>query len=166
MAVDFESIGKLAPDERVARLKELEAELKKLFDAVKQDLSGVQVALREAVREQEVALERVVGSRAVKRDEKKEESVLEKKAEEHVPSPDELHERLHRENVEVIYQRLNKVFYDTHVNDRPRTQYQENLVEAARRELYERREAASDSDKEKSDAKLSAAERLVQYLRG
>ncbi|MBS3109741.1 hypothetical protein J4227_04400 [Candidatus Woesearchaeota archaeon] len=168
MAINLESINKLPPQERVKVLQELQARLKKAQEETKKDIEDVAEALEEAKKAAQV-LEKIETPKVVqsveeivKKDDKI--STLEQVAQ--VPTPDQIHQRLHEKPAEEIYKRLSAIFYETEIQKQEKTQYQENFIEAAQKELYERKKEMYEQQEDfRSKEFLSDSEKLVKYLR-
>ncbi len=170
MAIDFASINKLPPEQRLKTFLALQSQLKKMQEEIRKDIETLSGAIEEAHSSVQV-LERIQTPSAKAKtveeavEEERPVSPLEQQVQK-VPTPDELHQRLHAQQTEDIYKRLSTIFYQTQIQKQEITQYQENFVEAAQREIYERKKHEEYRATDKSESRLSASEKLVKYLRG
>ncbi|MBI4148259.1 hypothetical protein HY490_03125 [Candidatus Woesearchaeota archaeon] len=174
MAVDWESLDKLSPQDRLKALQELKVKLKEEQDMLKKrlhtlELDQADVEQSISAGERDVVLLSRVRVPSVKQktvEEKLETPVsatLEGQVEQ-VPSPQQIHQRLHDKSTDEIYKRLSTLFYEKVIQENDLNKYQENFVEAARQEIYERQK--KEQTYKSDDSRLSASEKLVKYLRG
>jgi hypothetical protein len=178
--VDFSKLKKLPPEMRIKALQKLEAELNKLITARQKEIQEAEQLLAQAKHEQELIEEietpKVKEVEVQKLFERKEEPSIERKAEleriaEEAPrapppeqadyarflaqemSPDQIHHRLYE-----IRQDQSKTGVEKW--------YQRNFVNAAEQALELKKEHGDYTSGSKREMALTAAERLVKYLKG
>lgn len=178
--VDFSKLKKLPPEMRIKALQKLEQELNKLITARQKEIQEAEQLLAQAKHEQEL-IEEIETPKAKEVEvqklfERKEEPSIEKKAElekiaQEAPSappaeqadyarflaqemsPDQIHHKLYE-----IRQEQSKTGVEKW--------YQRNFVNAAEQALELKKEHGDYVSGSKREMALTAAERLVKYLKG
>jgi len=178
--IDFSKLKKMPPEMRIKALQKLEQEINKLITARQKEIEEAKALLAQAKHEQELIEEietpKTKEVEVQKLFERKEEPLIEKKAElerlaEEAPatppseqadyarflaqemSPDQIHHRLYEIRQEQSETGVEKW-------------YQRNFVNAAERALELKKEHGDYTSGSKREASLTAAERLIKYLKG
>jgi hypothetical protein len=178
--VDFSKLKKLPPEMRIKALQRLEEELTKLIKTRQQEIEEAEALLSDAKHElqvieeiekpkaREVKVEKLFEREEAEPVEKRAE--LERLAEEApgAPPPEQVdYARFlaQEQSVDQIHHRLYEIRQEQ-TQTGVEKWYQRNFVNAAAQALELKKEHGDYVSGSKKEATLTAAERLVQYLRG
>ena len=179
--VDFSKLKKLPPNLRIKAIQKLEEELNKLITIRRQEIEEAEALLSEAKHEQELIEEietpKVREVQVEKLFERKEEiAPIEKKAEleriaqeapQGLPAEQESYAAFMAKDMSAdqIQHRLYDIRQEQSKTGVEKW-YQNNFVQAAERAIELKKEHGDYVSGSKREATLTAAERLVQYLKG
>ncbi|MBW3005081.1 hypothetical protein KY310_04585 [Candidatus Woesearchaeota archaeon] len=179
-SMDFSKLKKLPPEMRIKALQKLEEELNKLIKARQQEIEEAEALLSEAKHElqviEEIETPKVREVQVEKLFERKTEAPAEKRAEleriaqeapRGMPQEQESYAAFMAKEMSAdqIQHRLYEIRQDQ-TKTGVEKWYQHNFVNAAERAIELKKEHGDYVSGSKREATLTAAERLVQYLKG